>query len=100
MSDKDTENDVILVDTTDAAVTRRRGPKELKVEVLADNVNLFLGQIETILQKAPEEVGEFRFTEFVVSAEISGRGSLTLMGTGVDAGAKGGLTFKFQRNVQ
>lgn len=95
MSDKDT----ILVRATDATVTRRiGGPKELKVEVLAENVNLFLGQIEGMLAKAPEEVaGKFKLTEFTVSAEVSAKGSLVLLGTGGEVGGSGGLTFKFQR---
>ena len=95
MSNKDT----IQVVTADAVVTRRRGPRDLKVDVLAENVNLFMSQIESILEKTPEDVGEgkFRFTEFTVSAEISAKGALVLMGTGVEATGKGGLTFKFER---
>lgn len=95
MSDKDT----ILVTTADTVVTREGGPRELNVEVLAENVNLFMGQIERILEKTPEEVGDgkFKFTEFTVSAEISAKGALVLMGTGVEVGAQGGLTFKFER---
>jgi len=93
------DNDIILVNTADTTVTRGRGPRELKVEVLAENVILFLSQIEGILAKTPEEVGggKFKFTEFTVSAEVSAKGALVLMGTGVEAAGKGGLTFKFER---
>ncbi len=45
-------DDTISVRTTDATVRRGGSPKELKVEVLAENVNLFLTQIEGILEKA------------------------------------------------
>jgi hypothetical protein len=92
-------NDTILVRTVDAVVTRGRGPRELEVEVLAHNVNLFLGQIDSVLKKTPEEAGDgkFKLTEFTVSAEISAKGALVLMGTGVEAEGKGGLTFKFER---
>jgi len=95
MNNKDT----ILVRTADTVVTRGGGPRELKVEVLVENVNLFLGQIESILVKTPDEVGDgkFKFTEFTVSAEISAKGALVLAGTGVEAAGKGGLTFKFER---
>ena len=92
MSDKDT----ILVTTT-GAVTRRATPKELKVDVLAENVNLFLTQIEGILDKAPESVGKFQFAEFTVSAEISAKGQLVLLGAGGEAGATGGVTFTFKK---
>jgi hypothetical protein len=96
-----TNNDTILVHTADAIVTRGRGPRELEVQALAHNVNLFLGQIEGILEKVPEETGDgkFKLTEFTVSAEISAKGALILMGTGVEAEGKGGLTFKFERKV-
>jgi len=95
-----TDENTILVQTTDTTVTRRgRGPTELQVDILAAHVNVFLGQIEDMLDKAPEEVaeGKFRFTEFTVSAEVSAKGGLVLMGTGVEAAGKGGLTFKFER---
>lgn len=65
---------------------------------MAEEVNLFLAQIEGILEKVPDEVGgKFKFAEFTVSAEISAKGGLVLMGTGVEAAGKGGLTFKFER---
>jgi len=93
-------DNTIQVKTADATVTRKGGrPRELEVEVLAENVNIFLGQIEGILKKTPEEVGDgkFKFTEFTISAEISAKGALVLMGTGVETEGSGGLTFKFER---
>jgi hypothetical protein len=93
MSDKD----IILVSTSDTIVTRRRGPKELNVEVLAKNVNLFLTQIESILEKAPDTVSKFQFAEFTISAEISAKGQLVLLGAGGEAGATGGVTFTFKK---
>ena len=92
-------DDTIIVRTADATVRRGASPKELKVEVLAENVNLFLTQIEGILEKAPDEVGKFRFTEFSVSAEVSANGKLVLLGSGVETGIQGSLTFKFERKV-
>ena len=79
MSKKDT----ILVRTSDTDMTRGFGSKELKIEVLTENVNLFLTQIESILEKTPDEMGRFKFTEFTVSAEISAQGKLMLLGSGV-----------------
>jgi len=91
-------DDTILVRSSDDITLRDSdGVTELTVEVLAENVNLFLTQVETILQKAPDQVGNFHFTEFSVSAEVSADGKLVLFGSGVETGIKGGLTFKFQR---
>lgn len=92
-------DDTITVRTTDATPRRGDSLKELKVEVLAENVNLFLTKIESILEQAPDEVGKFRFTEFSVCAEVSANGKLVLLGSGVETGVKGSLTFKFERKV-
>jgi hypothetical protein len=95
MSDKDS----IFVTVADTTAIRGYTPRELKVEVLAENVSLFLTQIESMLDKAPDDVGNFEFTEFTVSAEITAKGGLVLLGTGVETAAKGGLAFKFQRKA-
>jgi hypothetical protein len=92
--------DTILVSTADATLVRGRAPKQLKVAALAENVNLFLTQIDGVLDKTPDEVGAFKLTEFTVSAEISAKGQLVLVGTGLEAAAKGGLTFKFERGSE
>jgi hypothetical protein len=90
-------NDTILVQTADTTAVRGRGPRELEVEVLSDNMSQFLTQIGSTLEKAPEDVSGFKITEFEVSAEISADGRLSLVGTGIGVAAKGGLTFRFQR---
>jgi hypothetical protein len=94
------ENETILVIVDDDGNTRKgnRFVQEVKVEVLAENVNLFLGQIEKMIANTPEEVnGKFRLTEFSVAAEISATGSLILLGSGVEASGKTGITFTFTR---
>ena len=42
-------------------------------------------------------MGQFQFDAFEVSAQISAKGSLSLLGTGGQAGASGGLKFVFRR---
>ena len=91
------DNDTILIQTTDAAVVRGRGTRELDVEVLSNNVSQFLTQVGRILERAPEDVDRFTLTEFEISAEVSADGRLSLVGTGVGVAAKGGLTFRFER---
>jgi len=92
-------NDKILVRTSDDTIRRGESPSELKVEVLADNINVFLNQIESILKNSPDKVGKFQFTEFSVCAEVSASGKLILLGSGLETGVKGSLTFKFERKV-
>ena len=92
------EKDTIWVVTGETVITRGGGMKQLKVEELAVNVNLFIEQMGSILEKTPEKVGKFHFDEFEVSAEITGKGSLAILGTGGEVGATGGLRFVFRRS--
>lgn len=86
----------LLVLTSDAG-TRGWGATKLKVHELSAHVNLFLNQMNGILEKAPQTLGQFRFEEFEVQAEITAKGSLALLGTGGEAGATGGVKFVFRR---
>ena len=91
------DNLLTVVCAEEFVPTRGSAARELNVTALAENVKTFLQKIEIILQSAPASAGGYALTEFEVSAEISASGSLGLLGTGVDVGGKGGLTFKFQR---
>ena len=91
------DNNVVLVQVTDQEGTRNNALKSVQVDALANNVNVFITQIQSILDKTPTEVGQFKFTEFTVSAEISAKGALIIMGSGIETEGKGGLTFKFER---
>ncbi len=84
--------------TAEPVITRGGGTKQLKVEELAINVNIFLEQMSGILEKAPEKLGKFNFEEFEVHAEITAQGTLAVLGTGIQAGAAGGLRFVFRRS--
>ncbi len=92
-------NDTILVHTVDAEIHRgpRGGVKEINVQALGNNVNIFLAQIESILEKSPEDVGKFKLTKFSVTAEVTATGALMILGSGGEASAKGALTFEFER---
>jgi hypothetical protein len=98
---KTANNDEIAVITSDpyAAGTRGSGVQSLKVDELAVNVNVFVQQMGRILESTPEKVGQFHFEEFEINAEISADGTIAVLGSGVHAGAKGGLRFVFRREV-
>jgi len=91
--------DTIWVVTADSMVTRGGGAKQLKVEELAINVNVFIEQMASILEKTPEKVGKFHFDEFEVHTEVMAQGTIAVLGTGVQAGTSGGLRFVFRRSV-
>ncbi|GIL15503.1 MAG: hypothetical protein BroJett039_06760 [Chloroflexota bacterium] len=90
------DHDTILV-VTGSSTTRGGNLRELKVEELSVNVTLFLEQMDRVLSKTPERLGEFQFVEFEVSAEVTAKGMLAILGTGGEAGATGGLKFVFRR---
>jgi hypothetical protein len=93
------DNDTMWVVTSEAIARRGSGGfKQLKVEELSVNVNLFLEQVGGILEKTPEKLGKFHFDEFEVYAEVTGKGTIALLGTGGEAGATGGLRFVFRRS--
>lgn len=84
-------------DVNEAGDVRRLVPRDLDAETLEDNVSEFLESVEGILKKTPEVVGNFRIREFIVTAEITAEGKLSLVGVGGGMSATGGLTFTFER---
>src|SRR5215831_78296 len=100
MNEETTDKDTLWVVTSEPIATRGVGTKktkQLKVEVLAENINLFIWQMGNILEKTPEKLGKFNFEELEVHAEVNGKGSVMLFGTGGEVGATGGLRFVFRR---
>jgi hypothetical protein len=91
------QQDTILVRTGGLDDVRGKSSKEIQVEVLGENVNLFITQIGSILEKSPDPIEKFKLTQITVAAEISAKGSLVLLGTGVETEGKGGITFVFTR---
>lgn len=77
--------------------TRGGNLQQMKVRDLAMNVNVFIQQVGNMLESTPDTLGAFHFDEFEIHAEISADGTLALFGSGVHAGASGGLRFVFRR---
>lgn len=73
------------------------GARALDVSVLRDNVKQFLSILGQLLPEQMATVGDFRLEEVEVNAEITGEGSLMLLGTGVRASALGGIKFVLKR---
>jgi hypothetical protein len=95
------DKDSIWVITSDiGAITRGGGaPRQLKIEELSVNINLFLEQLGQLLEKTPEKVGKFQFDEFEIHADITAQGTVAILGSGIQAGAAGGLRFTFRRRL-
>ena len=97
-NNNDQKDGKIWIITTDHVQTRgRRSLKEISTEQLSINISLFINEINKVLDKTPDKVGKFRFEEIEISAEISAKGTLALLGSGGEAGATGGIRFVFRR---
>ncbi len=98
----DTSSNKIEVVVSDSQVWRDKKDvrrTEVDVNTLSSNMNTFLGRIGSMLEQTPEHVGPFHFQEFEISAEVTAQGTLAILGTGLQAGAKGGLKFVFRRST-
>ena len=89
--------DEILIISSDTT-TRGFAPGKLKVDELTQGFSVFVLQMKTVLEKTPSELGPFGLDEIELHAEVTGKGSLALLGTGGEVGAAGGIKFVFRRS--
>lgn len=69
------------------------GPKEIKADVLKENMSKLYGQVSEIM-KDMKSVGDFKLQQVQLAVEISAEGGVSLIGT-AKAGAKGAITLTF-----
>jgi hypothetical protein len=82
-------------------VTRGLGrPVKINIDALSNNVKEFVGQIGEVLKSIPDSCEGFELAEFEFNAEVSAKGTLSLLGTGGEVAGKGGLKFVFRRTVR
>src|SRR5688572_16870664 len=75
----------------------RYGRGEVDQEELKKRLNDFLQTMQEVIQSIPEVLGEFTLETLTLTAEISAKGQVSLLGTGGEIGGKGGLTFTLKR---
>jgi len=83
-----------------AEPTTARGigrPVRINIDELSAHVKDFVGQMGAILQAVPDTFEHFQLAEFEFNAEVSAKGTLSLLGTGGELSGKGGLKFVFRR---
>jgi hypothetical protein len=85
---------------TDRGVFRRAdelrvGWGEVSADVLRERIGKFLSTMREVLADAPATVGGYRLEQVQISAEISAKGQVSLLGTGGELSGKSGLTFTF-----
>ena len=72
-------------------------PAKVAVNAFSENMNLFLSQMEAVLEHIPKTPSMFQFVELEITAEINARGQIILKGTPGEAGPASGIKFVFRR---
>src|SRR5438876_8260633 len=78
---------------------RRLVSRQVDAERLSEQVTLFLQSLETVLGNQPDQLGKYTLDAISVTAEVSAKGTVGLLGTGAELAGKGGLTFTFKRGT-
>lgn len=71
-------------------------PVRLKTDLLRENLAGFVAAINETLKGVPQIVEGFKLDEIDLVIEVTGEGSVQLVG-GVKVGASGGITIKLKR---
>lgn len=71
-------------------------PTKLKTDVLRNNLADFVGALNEALKGIPDLLEGFKLDEIEVVVEVSGEGSIQMLG-GLKVGASGGITLKLKR---
>ena len=70
---------------------------KLSSDQLRDNLGEFLDSLEKVVQRIPGAMGGFSVETVTLSAEISAKGTVSLVGTGGEVGATGGIAITLKR---
>ena len=71
--------------------------RSVKTATLQERVKRFLEAVQEVVSEAPDQFGHFGLDSITITAEVSAKGQVGLLGTGGEAGGKGGITFTWKR---
>jgi hypothetical protein len=72
---------------------------EISADEFKERLKNFLTSMEEVVRDLPETLGEFKLDQITLTAEISAKGQVSLLGTGGEIAGKGGLTFTLKRGA-
>lgn len=75
----------------------RLGRAEVPVDQFRKRVAGFLDSLHDVIARVPAAFGNYQLNEITVSAEVSAKGQISLLGSGGELAGKSGLTFTFTR---
>jgi hypothetical protein len=77
----------------------RLGRAEVPVDVFHARVNRFLEAMRGVIADVPAAFGKYQLDQVTISAEVSAKGQISLLGSGGELAGKSGLTFTFKRRA-
>jgi hypothetical protein len=83
--------------TGEKALVGFKGPVQLNVTVLSENLKKFVDSVNGMIAGLPKVGEPFRLEEIELSVEVNAEGNFQLIG-GAKAGVTGGLTLKLRRS--
>jgi hypothetical protein len=91
-------------DRTERALFRRSeeykvGRGEIRVDEFRSRVAVFLAAMREVVEGLETAAGEYQLAEVQITAEVSAKGHLSLLGAGGELAGKGGMTFTFRKPV-
>jgi hypothetical protein len=77
----------------------RLGRAEVPLEIFRQRVTGFVDSMREVITGLPEAFGKYQLDQVTVSAEVSAKGQVSLLGSGGELAGKSGLTFTFTRQA-
>ncbi|MFI9819758.1 hypothetical protein ACIHFC_04665 [Streptomyces sp. NPDC052013] len=75
----------------------RAARTEIPAAELQTRLHDFVATMRDVLATLPQKAGEFQLDEVSFSAEVSAKGTVSLLGSGGELSGQAGLTFTFTR---
>ncbi|TPQ20663.1 Pepco domain-containing protein [Streptomyces sporangiiformans] len=76
----------------------RAARTEIPAEELQSRLGDFVATMRGVIASLPQKAGEFQLNEVTFSAEVSAKGTVSLLGSGGELAGQAGITFTFTRS--
>ena len=84
-------------DTVREKIGFRTARAQVPVDRLRAEVEAFVATIGKAIEAVPDTLSGFALDSIQITAEVSAKGSVSLLGTGGEVAGKGGITFTLTR---
>ena len=78
----------------------RAARTEIPAGELQSRLGDFVSSMREVIASLPERAGGFRLNEVTFSAEVSAKGTVSLLGSGGELAGQAGITFTFTRDPE